>query len=643
MRHNSALCLLALGSIAQAAASAESSSHSPRDVENFERAIVARDLADDIWNDIKNAATCTACQGILLLLQGVAAFGNGAFVDLGTELCELAGVEDDDVCAGSVALEGPIIADAIRNMDLGSETSELFCGSFLGLCAEPSVPQWNVPFPSPKPQNGRPAPSGKTPLKVVQYSDIHIDPLYVTGSSTNCTKPICCRPYTAADEPGQSTSPAGPNGDHNCDAPVSLEVSMYQAIKNIVPNAALTLFTGDIVDHAVWNTSEPYNQKQISDAYTYMSQYLGYVYGTAGNHEASPVNAFPAQSVSNSSQWVYDSLTAEWTQWVGASEESDIENLGAYSTKYPNGNLRIISLNTNFYYRSNFWLYQEPMQQDPDGQIQWLVNELDAAEKAGERVYIIGHMPLGEGDAFHAGSNYLDQVVNRYSSTIAAMFFGHTHLDHFEISYSDYSNQDASNAIMASYICPSLTPTSGMPSFRVYDVDPETFGVLDSTTYIADMTNADFQTTGPVWTKLYSAKETYGSQLSPPVTDPTVELTPAFWHNVTDLFEANSNAFNQYISLKSRNWNVASCTGDCETQELCQLRAGRSENNCVVPSIGLHITKRSDELQGNSHHGAHDHSECGMSAGMKTLSSLAVRKDLLDKLEARGNELKGKA
>ncbi|KAL6805627.1 Metallo-dependent phosphatase-like protein [Trichoderma sp. SZMC 28012] len=645
MRPSSTLSLLALGSVAQAAVSLENSSLPPRDIENIERAIEARSLADDIWNDIKNAATCTACQGILVLLKGIAVFGDGAFVSVATELCKLAKVEDDDVCEGTVGLEGPIIADAIRNMDLGSDTSKLFCGSFLGLCPEPSVPQWKIPFPSPKPQTGRPAPSGKTPLKVVQYSDIHIDPLYVSGSSSNCTKPICCRPYTAADEPGKSTSPAGPNGDHKCDTPVGLEISMYQAIKNIVPDAALTLFTGDIVDHAIWNTSQPYNQKQISDAYTYMSQYLGIVYGTAGNHESNPTNAFPPRSISNSSQWVYDALSDQWTRWVGASAESEIESIGAYSTKYPNGNLRVISLNTNFYYRMNFWLYQEGIEQDPDSQIQWLVSELDAAEKAGERVYIIGHMPLGEGDAFHAGSNYLDQVVNRYSSTIAAMFFGHTHVDHFEVSYSDYNSRDASHAVMASYICPSLTPTSGMPSFRVYDVDPETFAVLDTTTYIADMTNADFQTTGPVWTKLYSAKETYGSKLNPPVTDASVELTPAFWHNVTALFESNSDVFNEYISLKSRGWNVASCTGDCKTQELCQLRAGRSENNCVVPSIGLHLNKRSDELHehDHSHHRSHDHQECGMSAGMKTLGSLAVRKDLLDELETRANELKAKA
>ncbi|RFU77156.1 sphingomyelin phosphodiesterase [Trichoderma arundinaceum] len=595
MRPGWTFTLLALGSVARGAVSLENSNLSPREIEHIERAIESRSLVDEIWNDIKNAATCTACQGILVLLKGLAAFGDGPFVDVATALCKLANVEDSDVCDGTIALEGPIIANSLRKMDLGSTTSQLFCGSFLGLCAEPAVPQWKIPFPSAKPQTGRPVPSGKQPLKVVQYSDIHIDPLYVSGSSSNCTKPICCRPYTDADEPGSSTSPAGPNGDHKCDSPVSLEVSMYKAIKEIVPDAALTLFTGDIVDHAVWNTSQPYNVKQITDAYTYMSQYLGLVYGTAGNHEANPTNAFPLKSVSNSSQWVYDTLSDQWTRWVGVAEESEIESIGAYSTRYPNGNLRIISLNTNFYYRMNFWLYQKTMEQDPDGQIQWLVNELDAAEKAGERVYIIGHMPLGEGDAFHAGSNYIDQVVNRYSSTIAAMFFGHTHVDHFEVSYSNYSSQDASHAVMTSYICPSLTPTSGMPSFRVYDVDPETFAVLDTTTYIADMNNAAFQTTGPVWTKYYSAKEAYGSKLNPPVTDPKVELTPAFWHNVTALLESNPDVFNQYISFKSRGWNVGACTGDCQKQELCRLRAARSENNCVVVSPGLHFNKSRDE------------------------------------------------
>lgn len=37
---------------------------------------------------------------------------------------------------------------------------------------------------------------------------------------------------------------------------------MYAAINDIVPDVAFTIFTGDIVDHAVWNTSQPYNMEQ---------------------------------------------------------------------------------------------------------------------------------------------------------------------------------------------------------------------------------------------------------------------------------------------------------------------------------------------------------------------------------------------
>lgn len=37
---------------------------------------------------------------------------------------------------------------------------------------------------------------------------------------------------------------------------------MYKAIKELVPDAAFSIFTGDVVDHAIWNTSIPYNEGQ---------------------------------------------------------------------------------------------------------------------------------------------------------------------------------------------------------------------------------------------------------------------------------------------------------------------------------------------------------------------------------------------
>ncbi len=402
-----------------------------------------------------------------------------------------------------------------------------------------------------------------------------------------------------------------------------------------------------------------------------------YVFGTAGNHEFSPVNAVPPLALKNSAaQWVYDTLSSAWTQWIGASASgSTVKSTGAYSVQYASSKLRIISLNTNLYYIQNYWLYETTMETDPSGQWAWLVTELDAAEKSGERVWIIGHMPMGLSDAFHAGSNYFDQIVNRYSATIAAMFFGtypsslspstalffsynvhwrsgshtqswpttnllstpgHTHMDHFQISYSSYTARSYTNAKVASYIAPSLTPTSGHPTFRVYTVDPVTFGVLDSTTYMADMTNAAFQTTGPVWTPYYSAKAAYGPLVSPPLSDPAAELTAAFWHNVTAALAADPAAFDQYYARKSRGWDVQPCAGACAALEVCGLQAARAQDNCVVPTPGVNFSKRSEQPP----HAHRD--ECGLSVSRSAIASLIVRRDVLEYLEDRLEEEKTK-
>lgn len=195
-----------------------------------------------------------------------------------------------------------------------------------------------------------------------------------------------------------------------------------------------------------------------------MAAALPLVYGTTGNHESHPTNAFAPRSIDTSPNWVYGLLSTEWSRWIGPDAASTAALRGSYSVKYPGGNLRVISLNTNMWYAHNYWLYQRDMPQDPDGQLAWLVSELDAAERAAERVYLVGHMPLGDHHAFHDQSNYLDQVVDRYGETIAAMFFGHTHLDEFQVSYSSYEDpRDPASPRAVSYIAPSLTPTSGHP------------------------------------------------------------------------------------------------------------------------------------------------------------------------------------
>lgn len=210
-------------------------------------------------------------------------------------------------------------------------------------------------------------------------------------------------------------------------------------------------------------------------------------------------------------------------------------------------------------------------------------------------------------------------------AVLMLIFSGHTHLDHFQISYSDYQNRDASNAVAMSYIAPSMTPLSGMPAFRIYTVDPDTFGILDVDTYVADMTDPEFQSS-PVWKKSYSARETFGVLLGTPISV-NAELTPAFWHNVTLALEKDRAAFDAYWSRRMRGWNVPECDEACRKVEICQLRAARSQDNCFVPQPGASFGIRAEERSTKKP------AECDRSVTRETIGSLAVRKGQIQLLQ----------
>jgi sphingomyelin phosphodiesterase len=137
-------------------------------------------------------------------------------------------------------------------MTIGTKTSQVFCLAVFGLCQWPDIDTAGAPTLTTKPSKIRPASSGGTPIQIVHISDIHVDRSYEVGASYECTKSICCRNYTAADAPGNNSYPAGEYGESTCDSPVALEESLYSAIETLIPNRAFTIFTGDVVEGAVW-------------------------------------------------------------------------------------------------------------------------------------------------------------------------------------------------------------------------------------------------------------------------------------------------------------------------------------------------------------------------------------------------------
>ncbi|GAA5871736.1 hypothetical protein JCM8547_008128 [Rhodosporidiobolus lusitaniae] len=588
-------------------------------------------FVDDFMGDVEAAISCATCIGLLAPLKALANVGDDAFVETFVGFCSKLGIEDEDVCFGAVGSQAPILAHDLRSIALASPAAKSFCSTVFGLCPLQKTREHQVELTEApvrelvaeeweafrvqgdaKEEKVRRKWEGKgrETFKVVHISDVHVDREYKEGAAADCSKVICCREYGPESVGEHVKSPAGKFGQKKCDTPPALVESMLQAVEQYAPDRAFTIFTGDVVESAVWAVDEPGVTEDLHlwnddmrmlnlSAPRQDSLVVGRrapSYPVIGNHDIAPVNAFPRSSSPaspTSAQWVFDLSAADWARWIGRHAANQVRTKsGCYSRVHPGTRLKIVSLNTNYWYKQNFWLYDSDIPVwDPNGILTWLAEELDHAEREGLRVWIIGHMPFGKVDAMRDQSNYANQIFQRYHSTIAAHFYGHSHVDEFEIDYEDYKNRTAGGANGVAFIGGAVTPTSGNPVFRVYDIDPDTYEVMDFHPIYANKSSPSFQTS-PLWTPYYSARQSYNSYLSPQHPD-DAPLNATFWHRVTEVFEKNETVFQLFNERLSRGGKIEDCSGPvCRKNTICMLRSMRSENNCAVIQPGLSFNDR---------------------------------------------------
>ncbi|KAI9629044.1 hypothetical protein KEM48_011203 [Puccinia striiformis f. sp. tritici PST-130] len=442
-----------------------------------------RDLVDQLAHSIENLSTCASCQALLIPLISIAHLGDDKLFSTLVSFCTGLGIQDPEVCRGALGAQAPIIAHSLRSMSLGGPAATLFCAKTFGLCDDPVVRDWkDIPLP-PHYSNSTAATINKgtrsthtrlssrsnakrKSFQVIHISDLHIDREYTTGADAKCARNLCCRPNQPSDIPNQTQIPAGPYGHHNCDSPESLYISMLRALKVHAPNASFAMHTGDMVDHAVWTSVRKEVEEGIQQGH---SQYHTYskvpLYGVIGNHDVAPTNSFPRNTtITLSSQWDLELFSDTWARWIGDHGAHTLQaNSGCYSRIHPGTNLKIISLNTGFWYKAvKLWLYDsDEFQPDPNGILAWLISELQDAENRGQKAWIIGHLSPGKADCLHEPSRYINQILRRYKHTIAAMFYGHTHRSEWEIVYEDPQHPTAENAIGIIYIGQQSHPNLG--------------------------------------------------------------------------------------------------------------------------------------------------------------------------------------
>ncbi|XP_037774487.1 LOW QUALITY PROTEIN: sphingomyelin phosphodiesterase-like [Penaeus monodon] len=366
----------------------------------------------------RRSLLCSTCSvGVAQIIQEVE---NGAAPEAIagqlTDLCVALGVATLNVCQHFFALAEPQLHWIILNRHI---TGKDACGMlFVGFGCETDNPErvWEVSLPdTPKPPIQPPTlpEPGSPVMRVLHLADTHFDPFYKPGSNAECDDVFyCCREESGP--PERPEAAAGHWGDYRfCDAPKWLLQEMYSHIANTHQDIDFIVWTGDLIPHNLWNTTREGNLDVTRQAIQMVKDsFPGIpVFPAIGNHESHPVNAFPQPYIENEFDisWLYDEISALWATWLPADVAASVTYSAFYSTLIKPG-LRILSINTNYCYSFNWWLLFDDV--DPAAELAWMAQELQRAEDAGEKAYVVSHT-AGHRDCSKTWSHQYNRIVHR--------------------------------------------------------------------------------------------------------------------------------------------------------------------------------------------------------------------------------------
>lgn len=185
--------------------------------------------------------------------------------------------------------------------------------------------------------------------------------------------------------------------------------------------------------------------------------------------------------------------------------------------------------------------------------LSFVIQELQAAEDAKERVWILGHVLTGwdGSNPLPNPTNLFYQIVDRYSPhVIANIFFGHTHEDQIMIYYANNGTvQSSENAMALGWMAPSVTPLTNLNSgFRMYEVDTGSFEIYEAYTWFSNVSSfpdLNVSKNGPTYQIEYSTRDAYN--ISWPEASP---LDAKYWQAVTEAMETDITLVEKFNTCK---------------------------------------------------------------------------------------------
>uniref|UniRef100_A0AC35GA58 Sphingomyelin phosphodiesterase n=1 Tax=Panagrolaimus sp. PS1159 TaxID=55785 RepID=A0AC35GA58_9BILA len=239
--------------------------------------------------------------------------------------------------------------------------------------------------------------------------------------------------------------------------------------------------------------------------------------------------------------------------------------------------LKLITVNTGYCETTNFFLYLN--QVDPDTTLAWLAKELQIAEENSEYVHILAHIPPGDGECLQGWAKNYYRIIQRYSETIRAQFFGHTHWDSFALFYEDM-NDPFSKAINVLYTSPSVTTFEDLnPAYRIYTVEGDIEGtkhdIIDFETHFLNLSKVE-DGSAPNWELLYEAKQEYNMP----------DLSPSSWQKISEKLRTNLPLYEKFLKNYARRDDYR-CDLKCRHELLCAMRASHHNRTALCADVKI--------------------------------------------------------
>lgn len=161
--------------------------------------------------------------------------------------------------------------------------------------------------------------------------------------------------------------------------------------------------------------------------------------------------------------------------------------MGYYSAMVING-LRVIALNSNIFAKKYHSVDGISQIKAGNTEMNWLSEQLNDAQRKGEKVYIAMHIPPGKDWASlptkkNLWLNSFLSLSDKYQATIAGIFYGHTHMDELRLLY----DSTGENMTQVAISCPGVTPIHGNnPAFKLVNFNQKTLMPINFTTYYSN-------------------------------------------------------------------------------------------------------------------------------------------------------------